>query len=91
MTPVQIKALDFVRDRIAATGVSPTYLEIADAISAGSKSYAFRVVEQLIDYGALRRGPAGARRSLSLTEPSIFTVPTPALLAELQRRGVRLG
>lgn len=91
MTPVQIKALDFIRDRIAATGVSPSYCEIADAIGGGSKSHAFRVVHELIEDGLLQRGRAGQRRSLRLPEENIFTVPTVTLLAELRRRGVSLG
>lgn len=91
MTPVQIKALDFIRDRITATGVSPSYGEIADAIGGGSKSHAFRAVGELVDDGLLYRGRTGQRRSLRLPEGSIFTVPTVTLLAELRRRGVSLG
>lgn len=91
MTPFEAKALDYVRDTITRTGVSPSYEEIAHAIGAGSKSHAHRVIECLIIDGKLRRGAIGKRRSLELIGVNLRSVATDDLVAELARRGVSVG
>ena len=87
LTPHELRALDFIRDRIAATGSSPTYQEISTELGWSAKSGAHRIVDSLIRQGALVRRP-NTLRGLALADgPRLFTVPTAALRAELARRG----
>lgn len=89
MTPQQLRALDFVRDRITETGWSPTIRETADHLRLGL-SATHRLIERLIDAGHLarcRRSPRG------LTIPAavdLRVVGSSALRAELARRGETL-
>lgn len=89
MTPNQHKVFHFIRDRIAETGICPSYDEIGERLGVASKSVAYRVVEALIRDGYLVRGATGAARSLRLADADLRDVPTSALIAELERRGVR--
>lgn len=87
LTPHELRALDFIRNRIAETGIAPTYQEISTEIGWKAKSGAHRVVDALIRQGALVRRP-NTLRGLALADgPRLFTVPTAALRAELARRG----
>lgn len=86
LTPAELRALDFIRDRIAKTGSAPTHQEIADEMGLRAKSGAHRIVDSLIRHGALLRRPH-VERGLALADgPRLFTVPTVALRAELARR-----
>lgn len=89
MTRRQLDALDFVRETIARSGVSPTLSEIAVHIGLGpkSKGTAHRHVERLVDDGYLIR-TGSFKRSLRLPAPSLQSVPTDLLRAELARRGM---
>lgn len=91
MTPAQNTAFNFIRERITATGVCPSYVEISEVLGVASKSVAYRVVDALIREGYLVRGSAGCARSLRLVETELRDVPTAALVAELERRGLILG
>ncbi|WIA55484.1 hypothetical protein N6H05_21015 [Sphingobium sp. WTD-1] len=91
MTPSQRCAYDFIRDRISSTGVCPALTEIAAAMGVKSKGNAFRVVDALVRDGYLRRGQAGSSRNLRLVGDDLAHVATSSLMAELERRGVRLG
>jgi len=91
VTPVQKNALDFIRAQVMSTGVCPSYVEISRQLGVKSKSASYRVVDALIREGYLVRGTAGAARSLRLVESNLRDVPTVALVAELERRGVILG
>ncbi len=89
MTPMQVRALDFVRRTIAATGCSPTLEEIGDFLGT-VKSVAWRVVDCLVREGALVR-VGKLKRGLALPDqPRLTVVPTEALITELKRRA-RLG
>lgn len=90
MTPAQQKAYSCIRDSIAATGVCPSLVEIARAMGVKSKSNSYRVIDALVRDGHLVRGVRGTRRSLRLANDNLAHVPTSALMAELERRGVRV-
>lgn len=86
MTPHELRALDFIRDRIATTGSAPTYQEISTHLGWSARSGAHRVVDALIRQGALVRLP-NRQRGIALADgPRLSTVPTAALRAELARR-----
>jgi repressor LexA len=55
LTPKQHEALTFIADRQRATGVCPTYEEIAKHLGIASKSGVSRLVDCLCDRGFLRR------------------------------------
>lgn len=91
MTEAQATVYQFIRDRMAATGVCPSLTEIAGAMGVKSKSNAYRVIDALVRDGHIVRGVRGTNRSLRLPREALTHVPTSALIAELERRGVRLG
>lgn len=69
LTEVQAKALTFIRRRVAAGGVAPTYAEIAEALGIKSKSGAHRVVDELEERGHVRRLPRRRRALEVVTWP----------------------
>ncbi|MGB3931332.1 MAG: hypothetical protein WBL20_20505, partial [Sphingobium sp.] len=79
----------FVRARIDATGVSPSYVEMGDALGLRSRSAVFKIVKALIRDGHLRSN-RGRSRGLSLPGVNLRAVATQAMIVELERRGVRL-
>ena len=85
MTPKQLALLDFIRDRIALTGVSPTYEEMRQHLDFRSKSRLFQAVKALVADGHLIKAPERAR-GLSLPGVDLRSAPTPALRGELARR-----
>lgn len=87
MTLAEIRALDFIRDRIVATQVTPTLEELCAAMGWKAKSTAHRVVTSLVWQGMLVRKRA-SKRALALADaPKLAVVPTGDLRAELARRG----
>ena len=87
MTLAEIRALDFIRDRIVRTQAAPTLNEVSAALGWKSKSTAHSVVTSLVRQGILVR-QHGAHRGLALADaPKLMLVPTPDLQAELARRG----
>lgn len=89
MTPPQMQALDFVRDRISELGYAPTVREIADQCRL-TVSGAHKVLDVLVAAGYLRRVPA-KRRGLELPgEIDLRGTGSSAMLAELARRGMTL-
>jgi hypothetical protein len=90
VTPLQLQALDFIRDRITEAGYSPTGKEIADELKIGPGRVS-DVLSALERYGKIRR-QRGQTRNLQLVgEVDLKTVGTGALRAELARRGLTLG
>ncbi len=89
MTPAQLKAFDFIRDRITEAGFSPTYKEIAQhcRVTPGS---VFPLVERLIEAGYLRREGKGYRALALADRPDARLLSTAAIQAELARRGLTL-
>jgi len=91
VTRDEVKALDFIRERIATTGCSPTLEEIAAEMGLSAKSNAHRLVDCLVRQGALVRR-ANVTRGLRLADTPLLTaIPTDVLRAELYRRGVRFA
>lgn len=89
MTPQQERVLDIVREHIHATGIAPTYQEIADEMIL-SKTAISHHVDKLVAAGQLTRR-AGVHRPLGLPEHADLTiVPTSLLRAELARRGLTM-
>lgn len=87
MTPVALRALDFVRDRISRFGFAPLQQEIADALGV-SVPRANHVISDLVEAGHLTRVP-GQRRGLALPgTPDLRSVGTEQLRGELARRGL---
>lgn len=91
MTPRQAAALTFIRARIEATGATPSYAEVAEAIGLVSRANIKRIVDVLIRDGHLQAGRRGSSRSISLPDANLAAVSTGALVAELERRGWRHG
>lgn len=86
MTLAEIRALDFIRDRIVRTQAAPTLGELSAALGWKSKSTAHFVVTSLVRQGVLVR-QHGAHRGLALADAPLLTVvPTADLQAELARR-----
>jgi len=89
MTPLQLKLLGYLRDRLERFETAPTYEEIATELGCG-KSQAWRLVDALIASGHLVRG-AERQRGLRLADaPDLRGVGTETLRAELARRGLTL-
>lgn len=86
LTPHEIRALDFIRDTITATGSAPTLEEITAAMGWAAKSSAHRIVESLVRHGLLIKTAARLRGLALAAGPSLSAVPTAALRAELARR-----
>lgn len=74
LTPRQAKVLAFLRERIAATGVGPSFVEIAEHLGIRSKSAVWVLMDALEQRGAIRR-PEG-RRARAV---QIVGVPTTAI------------
>ena len=91
MTPVQVKVFTFIQERIESTRVCPTLEEIAAVMGVKSKSNVCRVIDRLVRDGYIVRGAAKSARNLRLANDNLCRVSTSALMAELERRGVRLG
>lgn len=86
LTPHELQAFDFIRDRITGQGTAPTLAEIADELGLKARSGAHRIVEALVWHGLLIKTPDRLRGLALADAPRLFTVPTAALRAELARR-----
>lgn len=91
MTPREKQLLDFIRERIETTGISPTYREMAAHFGLRSASRIHTSTESLIAQGHLVRRRAHANNSLELSIGPLVHVPTSALRAELARREQETG
>lgn len=88
MTPIQLRAFEFIRERIAELGVAPRQCEIAEEL--GISTARANVIEQLlVAEGVLEKARDGRRRSLRVVgEPDLRLVSTSRLQSELARRGI---
>lgn len=91
MTGAERKVLDFVRDRIEATGLAPTVQEIQLHLGIKSKSAVFERISSLVRQGLLERHARRARGLALPGTPDLAMVTTSALCAALRRRGVNLN
>lgn len=86
LTEQELRALDFIRDRINSKGTAPTLEEITAAMGWAAKSSAHRVVQSLVWHGLLIKTASRLRGLALAAGPVLSTVPTAALRAELARR-----
>ena len=90
MTPNEIKALDYIRERITVAGYSPTLSEIGVHIGV-SNAGAMKIANALVESRHIRRVPSKKRGIELLGVTDLRSTDTAALMAELQRRGVEPG
>ena len=83
LTHRQAECLRVIRERLAQSGVPPTYDEICVALDIASKSNVHRLVDALVERGHLRRIPNHAR-GLALADE--FSPRAEAGLARLAER-----
>ena len=86
LTVKQHELLNFIHDRLTATGVSPSFDEMREALDLKSKSGVHRLISALEERQFIRRLPNRARalevvRMPELATPSALVVPRPAVLA----------
>ncbi|WP_315759933.1 transcriptional repressor LexA [Sphingomonas sp. Y38-1Y] len=80
LTRKQHELICFISDRLAETGVSPSFEEMKDALELKSKSGVHRLISALEERGFLRRLPNRARalEVLKMPEAKVATKPKPA-------------
>lgn len=88
LTPVQQRLLAFITERITATGVSPSYAEMAAHLGLHSKSGSYRIVAQLVDRGRIAWMPGGRARSIALVPPVVAPLPGLVLPSALYARAL---
>lgn len=92
MTPRELEVLDFVRDYIELFRFAPTLREIGDKFGF-SVPYAWRLVDSLVEAGALVKPSRGARALELGQRPDtvdLTCVSSLQLRGELGRRGLTL-
>ncbi len=91
LTAVQANALAYISCCIAENGVAPSFVEMREALGLASKEGVSRVLKALELRGAIRRLPNRARAiEIVHTGHSLRGFTDAALLAEIERRGLRL-
>jgi hypothetical protein len=90
MTPKEIKALDYIRERITVAGYSPTLSEIGIEIGV-SNAGAMKIANALVEARHIRRIPSKKRGIELLGVTDLRSTDTATMIAELQRRGVEPG
>jgi repressor LexA len=80
LTRKQRELLQFIQDRLAETGVSPSFDEMKDALGLKSKSGVHRLITGLEERGFIRRLPHRARalEVMRLAEDQVGARPAPA-------------
>ena len=85
LTRKQHELICFIQDRLADTGVSPSFEEMKDALDLKSKSGVHRLISALEERGYLRRLPNRARalEVLKAPERAAAKQPAPRLAEEV--------
>ena len=78
LTRKQRELLLFINQRLTATGVSPSFDEMKDALNLKSKSGIHRLVSGLEERGFIRRLPHRARALEVVKLPEESAAPAPA-------------
>lgn len=95
MTPLQLRALDYIEQYYAEKRFSPSLEEIAAALGKSAKSGAHRIVQSLIRSGHLVRTAGGHRNIMPARvnpgEARLAHFPTFVLREELKRRETARG
>ena len=84
LTSKQHELLNFIHDRLSATGVSPSFDEMREALDLKSKSGVHRLISALEERQFIRRLPNRARALEVVKMPEIATpsaAPRPATIA----------
>lgn len=81
ITPKAKRVLDFLVAR-AANDDTPTYAEIREAVGVKSNSQVFRILNQLVDRGRIRRLSCRARGIQIIDHDSIELAPHAAALLQ---------
>lgn len=68
LTPSQYKALQFIKSFTAEHGYAPSFQEIAHGIGIVSRGYVSKVIDALIERGAVSKFP-NAQRSIVVIDP----------------------
>lgn len=86
LTRKQHELICFIDDRLSATGVSPSFEEMKDALDLKSKSGVHRLISALEERGFLRRLPNRARalEVLKMPERAEAKKPSPKTIARLE-------
>lgn len=97
LTQKQRELLDFIGERMAVDGVSPSFEEMKDAMGLKSKSGIARMIDALVERGIIQRLPNRARAIEILETPRPILAPvkarpllredTDTLIAEMKARG----
>jgi repressor LexA len=83
LTAKQHELLNFIHDRLCATGVSPSFDEMREALELKSKSGVHRLISALEERGFIRRLPNRARALEVIRVPETNAPATPAPRAVL--------
>src|SRR5215467_520433 len=78
LTRKQHELLTFIHDRLAETGVSPSFEEMKEALDLKSKSGVHRLISALEERHFIRRLPNRARALEVLRQPEDITNKAPA-------------
>ena len=86
LTVKQHELLNFIHDRLSATGVSPSFDEMREALDLKSKSGVHRLISALEERRFIRRLPNRARalevvRMPEIAASTVVAMPRPAILA----------
>ena len=86
LTVKQHELLNFIHDRLSATGVSPSFDEMREALDLKSKSGVHRLISALEERQFIRRLPNRARALEVVRMPELATItpiaaPKPVILA----------
>ena len=97
LTHKQRELLDFIGERMAVDGVSPSFDEMREAMGLKSKSGIHRLIDALEERGIIQRLPNRARAIEILETPRPILAPSKArpllredtdtLIAEIEARG----
>src|SRR5438445_4155456 len=85
LTRKQHELLTFINQRLAATGVAPSFDEMKDALNLRSKSGIHRLISGLEERGFIRRLPHRARALEVIRLPEETAAPANAPAAERGR------
>lgn len=91
LTTTQANCFNFVKAYIGATGVGPSYQEIADHLHLRSRGTVNRILNALVERGAIERLPYKAR-ALSIPEElgTAFRVdPHPEIRQEMLKYALK--
>jgi repressor LexA len=81
LTRKQHELIRFIQDRLEATGISPSFEEMKEALDLKSKSGVHRLISALEERGFIRRLPNRARALEVLKQPDNIAAKTPARAA----------